>query len=106
MSKLVHLTHTGRYAGAPYCGAARGNDGGIHLQSAYQKGVESPQAYIDEHITCIACRKAYVEAGPKTYIGAPRVDDVYFDSRTTPSDRRLLAETWSDRRLRAQKKLF
>lgn len=62
MSKLVHLTHTGRYAGAPYCGAARGNDGGIHLQSAYQKGVESPQAYIDEHITCIACRQVYAES--------------------------------------------
>jgi len=63
MSKLVHLTHTGRYAGATYCGAVRGEDGGIHLQSAYQKGVESPQAYIDEHITCVACRKIYAEAG-------------------------------------------
>ena len=62
MSKVTHLTHTGRYAVAPYCGAARGNDEGIHLQSAYQKGVESPQAYIDEHITCAACRKVYMDA--------------------------------------------
>ncbi len=62
MSKLVHLTHTGRYAGAPYCGAARGEGEGIHLQSAYQKGVESPQAYIDQHVTCAACRKVYAEA--------------------------------------------
>jgi hypothetical protein len=92
-TKVRHLTHTGRYAGAPYCGAPRGDDAGIHLLCAYQRGVDNPQAYIDKHITCMACRKAYAEAGPKTYIGTPREDDIYYDSRTTPADRRLLART-------------
>jgi hypothetical protein len=64
MSKLTHLTHTGQYAGAPYCGAPRGDDAGIHLQSAYQSGVADPAQWIEKHITCMACRKAYAEAGP------------------------------------------
>ena len=63
MSKLTHLTATGQHAGWPYCGAARGADNGIHLLSAYQHGVADPQAYIDKHVTCMACRKAYAAAG-------------------------------------------
>jgi len=62
-NKITHLTATGRYAGAPFCGAYRGDDNGIHLQSAYQNGVDDPQEYIDKYITCIACKKAYAESG-------------------------------------------
>jgi len=61
MSKVRHLTHVGQYAGAPYCGAPRGDDDGAHLLCAYQRGVDNPQAYIDKHITCMACRKAYAD---------------------------------------------
>ena len=79
MSKITHLTATGRYAGAPYCGAARGADNGIHLQSAYQNGVESPQAYIDKHVTCLGCRKAYFGAGlDQTNYGPEPVQEKLF----------------------------
>ena len=79
MSKLTHLTHTGRSAGAPYCGAARGEDNGIHLQSAYQHGVEDPQAYIDKHVTCMACRKAYAAAGSdQTNFGPVPIQETLF----------------------------
>ena len=79
MSKLTHLTHTGRSAGAPYCGAARGADNGIHLQSAYQHGVADPQAYIDKHVTCMACRKAYAAAGSdQTNFGPVPIQETLF----------------------------
>ena len=62
--KVTHLTHVGQYAGAPFCGALRGDDGGTHLECAYQRGVSDPAAWIAKHITCMACRKAYAEAVP------------------------------------------
>jgi hypothetical protein len=61
MSKVRHLTHVGQYAGAPYCGAPRGDDAGIHLVCAYQRGVADPAQWIEKHITCMACRKAYAD---------------------------------------------
>jgi len=79
MSKITHLTATGQHAGWPYCGAPRGADNGIHLQSAYQHGVEDPQAYIDQYITCAACRKAYAAAGSdQTNYGPVPIQETLF----------------------------
>lgn len=49
MSEMIHLTHTGVYAGQPLCGIAPRVERGVHF-------VYASDALIDGDETCPTCR--------------------------------------------------
>ena len=54
-----HITHTGRYAGTPFCGTPiLADDKSAHLPYlTYKDG--KLQGWVKEHVSCKACRKVF-----------------------------------------------